>query len=132
MRSLGLENIVEFKGYIPQTQLAPYFKTHNIGVSFVPINDYYNCQPPTKTYEYILSGMPTIATRTLENCKIVCENNGILINDDRCSFGIGLKFIVENVNKYNSSNVRDTLIEHTWENIIKTRLLSYLQKTQEP
>jgi len=42
---------------------------------------YYDCQPATKTFEYILSGMVCIATSTYENKKLINNINGVLCND---------------------------------------------------
>ena len=95
VKNLDMQSKVTFHGRVPNNQLAPYFDRVNIGVSFVPITEYYTCQPPTKTFEYILSGLFTIATATDENKKIVSEANGLLIDDTEDAFADALEKIYE-------------------------------------
>ena len=76
VEKMGLSRHVRVLGSIPHDRLKPYFDRHNIGVSYVPVTDYYNAQPPTKNYEYLLSGMPVIATETFENKRVVNRGNG--------------------------------------------------------
>jgi nucleoside-diphosphate-sugar epimerase len=59
-----------------------YFDIHNIGVSYIPMLKCFDNQPPTKTFEYLLSGMPVIATATNANKDIINDVNGVLINDN--------------------------------------------------
>lgn len=40
---------------------------------YVPITDYYEYQPPTKTFEYVLSGLLCLATATSSNKEVITE-----------------------------------------------------------
>ena len=86
-----LTPFVEFLGYKPHEELSEYFACSNVGVSFVPMTEYYDKQPVTKTYEYLLSGLPAIATATYEHKVIINGSNGVLIDDNPESFAIGLE-----------------------------------------
>lgn len=123
---LKIHNFVQCLGYIPQNKLPPFFSSHNVGVSFVPINEYYDYQPPTKTYEYLLAGMPTIATNTYENRKIISEINGVLINDDRKSFAKGICEIANRFDKYDSCVIRNAVAEFNWKTIVDNQLRQIL------
>jgi Glycosyl transferases group 1 len=123
----GLKKIVRLHGRIPHNELKDYLDNSSIGVSFIPLTDYYQHQPPTKTYEYLLSGLAVIATDTFENRRIITTKNGILINDDAMSFARSLKQLKENSNKFNSFEIRNTNLQLTWENIILTKLKPYLE-----
>ena len=114
----GLENRIKLLGYIPNAELFPIFSECNVGVSFIPINGYFNVQPPTKTYEYLLAGMPVIATETQENKKIISYENGILITDDPSGFAAGIKGIWENKDMYDTERLTDSMRNHTWEFIV--------------
>lgn len=126
--SLNLSSCVTFHGYIPQDNLSRFFEKCNLGISFVPKTDYYNHQPPTKTYEYILSGLFCIATSTAANSKLICMDNGVLIEDTSESFAKGLSYCYENKNILSSDSIRQTLSDSTWENVIKTKLEPLLEK----
>ncbi len=121
-----LEDVVKLEGFVPHDELVPYFESQNIGVSYIPITPYFDCQPPTKTYEYILSGMPVIATKTTENAKVVCDGNGVLVSDTKNGFYEGMKAIYENRLEFRSTEIRSTCLEHTWQSIVKYNLKIYL------
>ncbi len=110
-----LNDIVKFHGRKTHREIQSYFDDCNIGVSYVPITKYFDCQPPTKTYEYVNSGMICIATDTFENRRLINENNGILCKDTAESFSLGLSKIFGNMANYHSADIRNTLKEYSWE-----------------
>lgn len=124
----NLNDIVRLHGRIPHFKLKPFFDSCNVGVSYVPITNYYNHQPPTKTYEYILSGLFCIATSTHSNKELITEDNGILIEDNPEEFANALEFIHNNKN-FDSDKIRNTLLESTWKGIIDNILIPILNKT---
>lgn len=124
--SYGLSDIIAVKGRIPHTKLKPYFDAANIGVSYIPLTEYYDVQPATKTFEYLLSGMPVIATRTYENQKVITPENGVLIGDRANDFYYGLKTILKNRHHFDSEIIRRSSMPFTWENIIVNNLKPYL------
>lgn len=88
---LGLTDVVTMAGRVPYKDLGPYFAAANIGVSYVPMVDYYQNQPPTKTYEYLLSGLYTMATATTANCAIFGDASGSALHGaDIASVGGGV------------------------------------------
>ena len=127
----GLTETVRFLGRKKYTDLLPYFDTCNIGVSYVPMTPYYEYQPVTKLFEYMLSGMPVIATNTYENKLIVDINNGVLINDTPEEFCNGLITIYNRRNLYNSFDIRKSVETYTWGNIINNNLKLYLERLLE-
>lgn len=124
---LGINMKVKFIGRKKHNELQPYFEACNIGVAFVPITPYYDFQPTTKLFEYILSGMPVIATNTFENRRIVNYTNGILINDTPAAFQNGLEVLYNNLHTFDSNNIRTSFEDHNWEAIVKKTLLPYIQ-----
>jgi len=129
IRSHKLSDLVVMPGYVPHESLNKYFEISNIGVSFVPITPYYNVQPPTKTFEYLLSGIPVIATSTYENEKVVNSQNGVLIKDSAHDFAIGLEKIFNSLPFFNSRKIIESVSSFTWENIVNQRLIPFIQKT---
>lgn len=123
---LGLSEVVKILGPVPHTELGPYLDACNVGVSYVPMTDYYDCQPVTKTFEYLLSGMPVIATQTSENRKVIKEENGVLVGDNAEDFYSGLKAIFEKRQRFDSAKIRCKATGYTWENIVKNNLKPYL------
>ena len=122
----GLSDIVSFVGRKKYTDLSAYFDICNVGVSYVPITPYYQYQPVTKLFEYMLSGMPVIATGTYENRMIVNEVNGVIVKDTSEDFCNGLMNIYNRRNSFNSSAIRKSVEDYTWEKIVNTSLKPYL------
>ena len=127
VHTLGLDPVVKVIGRIPHDQLSGYFNKANIGISYIPMTSYYNFQPPTKTFEYLLSGMAVIATATFENRSIVNEENGILIGDSAAEFAAGLSALASRLSTFDSRRIRESSQSHLWANIIRSNLVPYLQ-----
>jgi glycosyltransferase involved in cell wall biosynthesis len=123
-----LEKYIEATGYVHYNDLYKYFDRANIGVSYIPQTKYFDNQPPTKTYEYLVSGLPVIATRTKENIKILNDKSGVLIDDNADSFAAGLQKIIEKRNLFQSKTIRNLYRENCWENIMNNNLKNYVEK----
>lgn len=128
VKKYKLEEYVTLHGYVQHSQLKSFFDKCNVGVSFVPITEYYEHQPATKSFEYILSGLYTIATSTYCNKEIITQENGILINDTPESFAESIEYILQNRVKLNSDVIRNTLQEYKWENLVNKYLKPVLEK----
>ncbi len=109
---------VDILGPIAHDKIQPYFDNHNLGVSYIPQTEYFDTQPPTKTFEYLLSGMPVIATNTSENKAIITAENGILIEDTAKDFYQGLVLFYENKVHYHSTKIRSNAMPYTWRIIV--------------
>jgi glycosyltransferase involved in cell wall biosynthesis len=123
----GLENTVSLEGRIPHNELSNYFDNSNIGVSFVPITDYFQYQPPTKTFEYIMSGLYCIATNTISNAEIVTSKNGILIDDSSEAFSKALEEYWNKRTKIMQTDIENSIPEYAWPHIVKSHLKPILE-----
>lgn len=128
IKKYDLEDSIAFHGSVKHDMLSPYFDTCNIGVSFIPITDFYNVQPPTKTFEYALSGLYSIATATDENKKIITQTNGILITDSSEDFARALEYVEQNKKTFDCDKIKCSLMEYSWKAIVTTKLLPILNK----
>lgn len=124
---LHIEKHITFHGYKQHSEITELFDNCNIGVSFVPITPHYDHQPPTKSYEYVLSGLYTIATGTFCNREIITDENGIIIKDNKEDFCSALEKIWISKEKFNSEIIRQTLLESQWENIVKKTIQEVIE-----
>jgi glycosyltransferase involved in cell wall biosynthesis len=122
----GCEELIRFHGRIPRTELGPLLKKNNIGVAFIPMEDHYQSQPASKLFEYLLAGMPVLATRTKENTRIVNNVNGVLINDDSTAFYEGLMRFYGNLAGYDSRRIAEESKVYSWDEIIGGNLRHYV------
>lgn len=128
IKETNMEKYITLHGRLPYSSLKPFFDTHNIGVSYIPMTDYFEYQPPTKTFEYILSGMLCLATSTKANKEVITRNNGILHKDNSTAFQQSLEKIIQNRSIYNSNAIRESLLEYQWKNIVNKYLLPIINQ----
>lgn len=121
-----LEEVVEMTGFIQRDEVGPYLSEANVGVSYVPITDYYNFQPVTKTYEYFLAGLPVIATATHEHKLIVEPHNGVLIQNTPEAFADGLETVYRQRGEYAAEEIRQRAAPYSYAHIVDTQLAVYL------
>lgn len=123
-----LGSYIKLEGYVHNSLLHQYFERANIGVSYIPITDYFEHQPPTKTFEYLISGLPVIATKTKEHKSIVKEDCGLLIEDNADKFAIAIREMMHQCSSYNSEHIRNNYAAHLWKNIVSENLLPYINR----
>ncbi len=123
----NLQNIVRYVGRKNHNELKQYFECHNIGVSYIPLRDYFQHQPPTKTYEYIQNGLICLATETFENSKVINSANGVLISDGPEAFRRGLEEIYANIDKYDSKDIMKHSEQYNWRKIVNDVLKKKLE-----
>jgi glycosyltransferase involved in cell wall biosynthesis len=124
----SLSNKIKLHGRIPNTQLKPFLDKCNIGVAFVPQTSYFDYQPSTKVFEYVLSGLFCIATSTYSNRELINDDNGTLIQDTAEAFAEALENIYLNKYSMDSNSIRNTLMDYTWEKIVSDKLIPILNK----
>ncbi|MGB6120605.1 MAG: glycosyltransferase [Bacteroidota bacterium] len=117
---------IHYHGPIPNAELRPFLERCNVGVAFVPLEDYYQCQPSTKVFEYLLSGMPVLATSTDENRAIITEENGVLFNDTAEGFADGVRSLLRILPGFESSRLKLTVRGYAWTSIVNENLRRYL------
>lgn len=110
---------IVYMGKIPNNEIDKYIKRSHVGISYIPKNEYFNCQPPTKTFEYLCNGIPCIATSTKENQLIINSSNGLLIDDNISSVSNALFDIYNKYNIYQTSIIKCSVAEYSWKNICK-------------
>ncbi len=122
----NLGEIIRFVGRVKHSELQQFFNLSNVGVSFVPITPYFNYQPPTKTFEYCLSGLFCLATNTHANSEVIDNTNGLLIEDTSEGFCGGLDYFWKNRYSIDYEKVSQSLKDYSWENIVKNNLQTIL------
>ncbi|RYY15998.1 MAG: glycosyltransferase [Chitinophagaceae bacterium] len=118
-RHPSLAGKVTCPGRVPHQQLGRYFLNADIGVSFIPMTRWYNFQPPTKTFEYLLSGIPVIATKTYENVNLLkFEHMSALIEDNSADFSRGISELKIKLPHLNAQALKERYEGYSWQNIV--------------
>ena len=117
---------ISFRGKISRNLIAEALRISDIGVSFVPITDYFNYQPPTKTYEYLFAGLPVLATATFANREIVNQDNGWIFADTPIGVRAVLSAVAET---YKLKRVdRADLERFSWGSIFERDYLPFIRQ----
>lgn len=120
--SLNLYHEITFHGRVPYDKIDIFLRNANLGIVYIPMKPYYDNQPSTKLFEFLLAGMPVIATNTSSNRSIISDLNGILIDDNAVGFSNGLEQVYKRTGIYNSKSIRNSVSEFSWEEIVKKHL----------
>ncbi|MCO4293680.1 glycosyltransferase [Solitalea sp. MAHUQ-68] len=120
---------IELLGRINQDKLHPYFEDASIGVSYIPLTSWYEHQPPTKTYEYLVSGLPVIATNTFENNKVINPSNGVIIEDHESSIINGLSevYLKFESHHFNQMMIKESSVSFLWKEVINKNLIKIFE-----
>lgn len=127
IKNYNLDEIITMHGRKPYHELKHYLDVANIGISYIPMADYYDYQPPTKTFEYVLSGLYCIATATSANKDVISKENGILIQDNSESFAEALEYILFNKDSFRSEKIVSSLKNYQWEKIVTNYLIPIIE-----
>lgn len=130
IKETKMDEKVFYLGRKTHKECKNYFDKCNVGVSYIPVTPYFNFQPPTKNFEYLLSGLACIATSTFANQNIINHDNGILIEEGSNNFYKGLKQLYENRFNFESNNIRNSQTNYLWKNIVINKLKPILIKTE--
>lgn len=126
----NLSGYVFFRGEIRYPELFEYFDLSNVGISYIPNTTYFQTQPVTKTCEYLLNGMPVLATGLNEHLLIVNSTNGIIINEDVESISNGFINIYLNRKKYNSRLIQNGAKRFSWQFIINEIMIPFINSVK--
>lgn len=118
---------ITYHGRIPTAEIRRFFEKCNVGVAFVPLRPWYQCQPVSKVFEYLLSGMPVIATATDENKLVITERNGVLIGENAQEFARGVVEVCARLSTYDPAQIQREHQKSSWEAIISERLSPHLR-----
>jgi len=117
---------IRYAGWVDHKDLGTYFAEANVGVAFIPLEDHFQVQPATKVFEYLLAGMPVIATNTLENARTINRTNGVLTSDTPGDFCRGLDEMLHSRHLYDSGAISRASTRYSWSYIIANQLYPYL------
>jgi glycosyltransferase involved in cell wall biosynthesis len=118
-----LNEKVIFHGEVNFPEVTAFYLDSNVGLSYVPITEYYDSQPPTKTFEYLLAGMFVIATDTSENRKVIKSNNGCLTGDSIVDILGGFLAAADRISNVDFLAIYSESQKHSWDEIVQNYLM---------
>ncbi len=121
----NLRNKVHTLGYIPQSKLSYFFNNTHCGISYMPLSMPFSKQPNTKTYEYLVNGLPVIAIASTDNLQILGSSKapcGVIIEDSAEGFEHGVNQVFESRHLYQREQIAREFNKYEWDNIFSIYL----------
>lgn len=125
------DRTVYFVGPKPHDEIPAYLSAADVGIAYIPETSQYFYQPPIKTYEYLASGLCTIATRTLGNLRVIADgDNGILSDYREEAIANAIIKVAANpeLRKKLSDNARQSISEYDYRRIVAKILVPYYER----
>lgn len=130
-RSLGIGLKARFTGMVSYNEVPGYVRMADIGVSYIPMTEYYDVQTPLKTMEFLACGLPVIATATRANMDLIRDGyNGLLIKDDEASLADAMLRLASDdaLREELARNAAGSVIGSDWKEIVGKELLPAYRK----
>ncbi|MCX6146536.1 MAG: glycosyltransferase [Candidatus Kapabacteria bacterium] len=123
VNSNNLFEKVTFVGEVPYSELISFTSSADIGIClFEPISKSYELSLPNKLFEYMMAGIPCIATNLPAINELLSKNKiGVLINDVN-----DVEEIIDNLEKLENTVFRNELSENA-----KKLRVNYSYESQE-
>lgn len=135
-RELGCLDRVLFIGGVPQAELRGMIAEAYLCLCCIPVNDCYNHQFPYKLLDYLACNRPVLATRTVAIAAFAGQNTAesLLFTDDSSeSFADCVMASEDYIERFysaaNLAKIDAELWPHSWESLIKTRLIGIYEAT---
>ncbi len=104
----GMSKKVTFTGRVPYSRLLDITASADVGLClFEPISVSYELALPNKLFEYIMAGIPTIATNLPQIQRVINKNKvGVLVDSD-----LKINDVINAIEKVRDLEVRKKMIE---------------------
>jgi glycosyltransferase involved in cell wall biosynthesis len=116
-------------GKINYFEVPNYLSSADIALSYIPINEIYDNQPPLKSFEYLQMNLPLVATKTKSHQEKF-KGRAILCGDSPEEFAKGMRLALDECGEINSNATphQKFLKQFYWDNIVLNRLYPFYQK----
>jgi glycosyltransferase involved in cell wall biosynthesis len=118
----GCRDVIRYHGRVRYTELKEHFERGTAGVAFFPRHVFFEYQPVTKVFEYLLAGMPVIAVRTFENQRVITESTGVLCDDTAEGFAAALEELCGRWGSYDPGAIQEKSRAYSWRSIVEETL----------
>jgi hypothetical protein len=95
----------------------------------MPLGMPFSRQPNTKTYEYLVNGIPVLAISSADNINMVQNSTvpcGVIIDDSPEEVEIGLREILNSKHLYVREDIAREFKKYQWDNLFNVYLMDAL------
>ena len=113
-----LQNFVRWVGWVDHDKLYDYIRASKIGVIPHNVSDHTNTTIPNKIYDYMVCGIPVVASNAVPMMRIIKEEKcgKIFISGNPISLADAIISIHKNSYGYGENGKTAVLKKYNWEN----------------
>ena len=129
--ALDIADRVRFPGYVPYENIPACLDLSAVALAFVPMDAWFEHQPPTKTVEYLAQGLPVIGTATAGNRVFLRDEwNCLLCADDARSVSAAMLRMLREpgLRAQVAANARASVLRHDWAEIVRAHVLPVYER----
>jgi len=93
---MGLGPAVTFMGRLPYSEVLKYMEIAEVGLSPFPDNPIFRNNSPIKTMEYIMAGIPVVASDLPEHRLLLKQGGGLCVKHDEKSYAEAITTLLNN------------------------------------
>lgn len=123
-----LGNRIHLTGRRDISQCRDLFSRAHFGLSYIPMVPKFDDQQPTKTYDYLVNGLPVIGTATRENRAVLHPDNSVLIDDDEDSIFAGLQVAWRKKDHFQMIDLVQNHARFRWEEVTREYYLPLIDQ----
>lgn len=130
----GLQDVVEFVGLVPRESVPGFIEDAEIGLAPIKADEALAYAVPTKSFEYMASGVPVIATGIGEIESLVeTSNAGTVVDTDPDAIAAAMERLLDDPAERGrlGTNGRQHIVEHYDRAVIARKLGTVLETATE-
>lgn len=120
VNKFSLDSVVKLHGFLTQEEAAELIQTCNIGVAYLPNTSYYG-NSSAKTLEYLIAGLPVLATPSPFKKDFINDSTGVIHDDNPKAFAKGLELMHTRRFDYKPEEIRNNHLKYTMDEIVRTQ-----------
>lgn len=101
------------------SEIPLYVNSSDILISYVPQEDYFEYQPPTKLIEYLSCNKPVIVTKTLAQSQIMKDFDDLVCDDDIESVKKIMQYTIENIDDISKRDFVNQVDTYRWSQLVE-------------
>lgn len=127
----AVDNVVLFTGGVLSEVVPDYMSIADVSLSYVPVVEQFDTQPPLKTVESLAMGLPTIATSTKGNKEFIEDGvNGLLVDDNEKEIANCICRLLDNeeLRRKIMARARESVRKYDWICIVDNILIPFYKR----
>lgn len=120
INKFSIDSVVKLHGFLTQEEAAELIQTCNIGIAYLPNTSYYG-NSSAKTLEYLIAGLPVLATPSPFKTDFINDSTGVMHDDNPQAFAKGLELMYARRFDYKPEEIRKKHLKYTMDEIVRTQ-----------